>query len=474
MPFVSLFSGAGIGDLGWRAAGFELLASCELERDRAALARRNFPEAAHFDADVSEVADELCGHVERRLSQACRELFLLSCTAPCQGMSKNGQGTLLNNARQGKRPQLDPRNRLILPALRVINRLQPMWIVFENVVEMQNTVIEDEHGKLRPILEVIRTSLGPSYFGAAHRVEFADYGVPQRRQRLITIYTRDANLRHSFDAGMALLPPRTHAQRATGRLKRWVSVEDALCDFPPLDAQTAEQARAPDVLFHRVPVLDPKKYEWIRHAPLGASAFDNQCVNPECGCDRNPAHGTGRGEDGINRANRDTPLHCMKCGHELPRPYVVGSDGQKRIMSGYTSAYKRMAPHLPAPTLTRNLSYACSDQKVHPRQNRVLSLAEAMTLQTISDYAYEWGPLEFADGKKTKRLPVASDGLIRLVIGESVPPRFLHLLGEHLKRLSGQARGVTLHQEPGGERSGDLEREQEQTLANAQTQLALW
>jgi DNA (cytosine-5)-methyltransferase 1 len=104
-------------------------------------------------------------------------------------MSKNGQGTLLRNARAGKRPALDPRNRLILPALDVIAALRPRWVVFENVVEMRNTLIEDGDRGLRPILEVIFDRLA-GYGGAAHDVEFADHGVPQRRQRLITVLTR--------------------------------------------------------------------------------------------------------------------------------------------------------------------------------------------------------------------------------------------------------------------------------------------
>jgi DNA (cytosine-5)-methyltransferase 1 len=112
-------------------------------------------------------------------------------------------------------------------------------------------------------------------------------------------------------------------------------------------------------------------------------------------------------------------------------------------MSGYTSAYKRMDPDLPAPALTRNLSYPCSDQKLHPYQNRVLSLAEAMRLQTIDRYAYHWGPIAVTRGKRTRVRPVAPDSLIRLVIGESVPPFFLELLGRHLLSAARQKRYVT-------------------------------
>jgi DNA (cytosine-5)-methyltransferase 1 len=431
---VSLFCGAGIGDLGFRAAGLQLLATCELEADRSALAELNFPEARHFAEGIESVGDKLCDFVTRQLAAKREELFLLSCTAPCQGMSKNGQGTLLNNVRRGLRPKLDPRNRLILPALEIIQKLRPRWVVFENVCEMRQTLIEDSAGQLRRILDVIDDALRPrGYVGAAYDVEFADYGIPQRRQRLITVYTRDPQAKARFSGDASFLPPPTHARQPTGDFERWVSVKEALADFARLDGKSPRTARSKKHPFHYVPVLDPKKYAWIKHTPPRRSAFDNQCRNPACRYQGNAIHGSSHGRDGINRSHKHTPLYCEQCGELLPRPYIELPNGRKRIMSGYTSAYKRMDGSLPAPALTRNLSYPCSDQKVHPTQNRVLSLAEAMRLHTIDDYDYRWG-----DGAGTKSM--VRDSLIRTVIGESIPPRFLELLGRHLLQFTSSAR----------------------------------
>lgn len=432
---VSLFSGAGIGDLGFRAAGLQFLTMCELEADRAALARGNFPEANVITGDVAEVAGSITESTLQQLEKAQQELFLLACTAPCQGMSKNGQGTLLRNIRRGDRPAMDPRNRLILPALKLIKTLRPKWAVFENVIEMRNTVIEEDNREVKFILDVIFDTLAPDYVGEAYDVEFADYGVPQRRQRLITVGTRDEEARRRFSDGFLLIPRATHARTPGKGVANWVSVMDAIGHFPALDASNEDRAACTTVPFHRVPVLDPKKYEWIRHTPLGRSAFDNQCINPECLFQGNGTHGASHDDEGINRAHRDTPLYCQRCRSLLPRPYTedAGVEGGRRIMSGYTSAYKRMEASLPAPALTRNLSYPCSDQKIHPLQNRVLSLAEAMTLHTMNRYEYRWGPIQYRNGKGTKRVAVAPDSLIRLVIGESVPPLFFELLGRHLR-----------------------------------------
>lgn len=433
---VSLFSGAGIGDLGFRAAGINFIAMCELEQDKAELSKINYPEVEHFNKNIEQVENKLCDYVSNYLSRTNEQLFLLSCTAPCQGMSKNGQGTLLKNIRNGTRPTLDPRNRLILPALKIIQRLKPLWVIFENVIEMRNTAIQDENGKIRPILEIVQDCLYPlNYVGTAYDVEFADYGIPQRRQRLITVYTRDNEAIRRFSEGIPLIPPCTHAKKPKGKLSQWVSITEALADFPPLDGKSEYTAACNNILFHYVPVLDPKKYEWIRHTPPCKSAFDNQCVNVQCRFDGNPTHGASHGMDGINRAHKNTPLICQKCGSLLPRPFTEMDDGSKRIMSGYISAYKRMDGSLPAPALTRNLSYACSDQKIHPTQNRVLSLAEAMRLQTIDFYNYKWGPLIIKKGVKIIKKQYISDTIIRLVIGESIPPRFLEILGEYIKKI---------------------------------------
>jgi len=433
----SLFTCAGIGDLGFRAAGARFIAMNEIESDRAALARLNFPEAEHSTDDIHSAIDTICSTIQHRLGAAEQELFLLSCTAPCQGMSSAGMGSLLNNIRSGKRPKLDPRNRLILPALEIIQRVRPLWVVFENVVGMKNAVIEDQEGRPRRILEIIRDVLGSEYVGYAYEVEFADYGIPQRRQRLITVYTRDERAKSSFMAGESLVPRATHAQAGRKGLLSWVSVKEALQDFPPLDSKTPKDANHPPLPFHRVPVLDPKKYEWIRHTPLGRSAFDNQCISQTCRFDGNSCHGTHRGKDGINRARNNTPLYCERCKSLLPRPYTVERNGSLRIMRGYTSAYKRMPADLPAPTISRNLSFPCSDQKIHPFQNRVLSLAEAMRLQTIDSYPFRWGPLVYTDDRgRTVSRKVAPDTLVRLVIAESIPPRFTELLTQHLLRMS--------------------------------------
>lgn len=421
MKAITLFSSAGIGDLAIKASDIEILVANELLNDRVSLHRRNFPETKMIEGDIWEKKNEILDTTLNLLDG--EELDFIFATPPCQGMSKNGQGKLLNGIRNGTKSKFDKRNQLIIPTLDIILELRPKIVLFENVPEMENTVILDENENPVNVIEYIKKRLGSEYAGKAEVVQFADFGVPQRRSRLITIFSRLDHIKEYLYRNNSLIPSRTHAKNGGRGLQSWVTVRDVISTLPKLDSKTKELTES-KIPFHKISVLDPVKYWWVENTPPEKGAFDNQCVNKKCGYKENPTHGATHDHKGINRANKTTPLYCLKCGELLPRPSVKDKGtGKLRIMSGYTSAYKRMAWDLPSSTLTTNLSYACSDQKLHPEQNRVLSLYEAFKLHTLDQFPYVW---EHENGK------IAKDTSIREVIGESIPPKAIYLIVQHL------------------------------------------
>lgn len=424
---ISLFSSAGIGDLALRDAGINVLVANELLNDRAELFKRNFPETKMIVGDIRAHKREIIRSTVNALKG--RQLDILFATPPCQGMSKNGRGKLLAGIRAGIKPGIDERNLLVLEVIDIAHALKPKTIVIENVPEMAGTIIADRNGNFGTMPEILSAGL-KGYVGKWEVIEFADYGVPQRRQRLITVFSKDTAIIDNLINQRSILPESTHAQSPSLLQEKWVSVLDAISGLPALDAKN-KQAATSDLPFHRVPMLDEEKYFWVSNTPAGKGAFDNQCV--ACGCSDNPTHSASKNDQGINRAHKCTPIRCIRCGALLPRPWV--RDGEEhRLMSGFTSAYKRMRGDMPASALTRNLSYACSDQKLHPTQNRVLSICEALIIHTVNDFRYYW---ERPDGK-----PV-SDKTIREVIGESIPPKGLAIIFKHIvnamnkKSLSG-------------------------------------
>jgi DNA (cytosine-5)-methyltransferase 1 len=426
MTAISLFSSAGIGDLSLNSSGFDVLVANELISERAEIFSCNFPETLSLVGDIWEQENKIIAETKRLL--AGRTLDVLFATPPCQGMSKNGRGKLLNSIRKGDKPIHDERNRLIIPCMNIAVALKPRFFVMENVPELENTVIikNDNPEDVIFILDYVAERLGSEYKGVWEVVEFADYGVPQRRQRLITVFSWDVFVNEYMQKFKTVLPERTHAKIPNNGKLPWLTVRGSIAGLPPLDAGSQLTCKDKNNPFHQVPLLDKDKYFWVSNTPPEKGAFDNQCINPICLCKENPIHSAAHNEEGINRASQETPLYCIDCGEILPRPWVKnGAD--IRLMKGFTSAYKRMNWDLPSSTLTRNLSYACSDNKLHPDQHRVLSLYEAMLLHTITDFNYKW---QRTDGKRV------SDKLIREAIGESIPPRGLKAIFKHLMRLA--------------------------------------
>lgn len=423
---ISLFSSSGIGDLGLRANGINTIIGCELLEERMNLFHNNYPKAKCFQGDIWDLKNDIIEYYELKYKEPP---FLILATPPCQGMSSNGMGKMLNDYRKGLRPKMDERNRLIIPALDVVKALQPKWVILENVANMTNTLIFDENDELINIIDYIERELGSDYFGQPTVVDVADYGVPQHRKRLITVLSRNDNEKAllEFENNGKLMPRYTHSMNGDLFTRQWVTLREAIGSLPPLRAEKGLNKSEGFNGLHKVPLLDEKKLFWVDNTKEGDTAFNNQCVNPKCGYQGNKVHGASHDKDGINKSHKDTPLYCEKCGALLPRPWVEDKKtGEKRLMKGFTSAYKRMKWDEPASTLTQNFQFACSDNKIHPSQSRVLSLYEGLVLQSIADYEYSFS----INGKN------CSDSLIRDTIGESVPPRVIDLISAYIIELS--------------------------------------
>ena len=416
---LSLFSSAGIGELGIRASGIDIVVANELRPDRCGLYRENHPETALLEGDIWDLRDVLVAQCREQLGGEA--LYLAYATPPCQGMSTNGAGKLKSEIAAGRRPPIDERNRLVVPAMDVVGQLSPRWVLFENVPGMKDTVIA-EGGKPWNVIDYIAARLGSEYEGGSVVINCSDYGVPQLRKRLITVFTRDPRGKEYLRAHEGSIL--TEADKVPP-----ASLWDAIRDLPPLDAV---EGRNEDLDFHplhRVGVMQPEKYWWISHTPEGDTAFNNQCVNPECLFQGNPRH-IDEVHEGRAVASKSTPIYCSQCGQLLPRPTIVDrKTGERRLIRGFHSAYRRMDRSKPARAITINFPFEASDNKVHPTQNRVLSTYEALVVQTIADYKYDWE----IDGEPVQR------GLIAQAIGESVPPLLTELItGKMLAVSSGE------------------------------------
>lgn len=411
---ISLFSSAGIGELGILNTGVEVICANELVGSRCQLYKENYRETKLFEGDVWHLNEKIIEFTKTQLDDD--ELFLVYATPPCQGMSTNGYGKLKAEVEAGRRAPIDARNELVIPALTIIKEVNPKWVLFENVPGMRHTVIE-HNGELIKIVDLIKRELGSKYIGNAEVVECSKFGIPQLRKRLITVYTRD-------EAGIDYFK-KNGSFFSMGDQKPLKTLWDAISDFPILDAKKGLNKDKNDPL-HYVNIMNEEKYWWVENTKEGDTAFNTQCVNEECRFQLNRKH-VDTIENGKAVSSRETPIYCEKCGSLLPRPSLIDKKtGERRAIRGFHSAYRRMVKDTPARTLTRNFPFEASDNKIHPTQNRVLSISEALRIQTISDYEYKW----CVDGKTVNKSVIAD------CIGESVPPALIEIIVQKMIELS--------------------------------------
>lgn len=159
---LSLFSSAGIGELGVKAAEMSILVSNELLQNRCKLYSENYPGVDSICEDIWEKEDEI---IEKWRKKTSENPFLIYATPPCQGMCSIGVGKLLSEIKKGNRKPGDHRNRLIIPTLHIVNKLKTEWLLLENVATMHYTIIEDEDGNYVNIIDYIHKQLGDEYEG---------------------------------------------------------------------------------------------------------------------------------------------------------------------------------------------------------------------------------------------------------------------------------------------------------------------
>lgn len=147
-------------------AGFRTIAACEIDPVAIATYRINHPAVHVFGGDIRKVDSAA---IKELLNK--KPLHLLAGCPPCQGFSSLRR---LNK----KRSVRDSRNSLVDEYYRFIEELRPLTIMMENVPGLQNYFkFQNVIKKLERIGYRLDTAV----------VNVADYGVPQRRKRLILV-----------------------------------------------------------------------------------------------------------------------------------------------------------------------------------------------------------------------------------------------------------------------------------------------
>jgi len=191
---LSLFSGAGGLDLGFRRAGFNVPLAVDAEASAVATLEGNAEAGTTLVADLRKLTAQQIVAKLRSSGQPLPRGVIGG--PPCQGFSRG-------NAR--KNPK-DPRNRLPFTYAKLLGELDELigidFFVFENVIGL----IENKRLYAR-----IEKSFEAAGFRLFHKqVDAEDFGVPQTRRRLFLVGLNAARFAHEtfvFPRGRAR--PRT-------------------------------------------------------------------------------------------------------------------------------------------------------------------------------------------------------------------------------------------------------------------------
>lgn len=169
---IELFAGAGGLALGLEMAGFDALGLIEIDKNSSETMKHNRPCWNVINDDISNLSIlDLTSYFNIQKG----ELDLLSGGAPCQSFSYAGNRLGLDDAR----------GTLFYHYAIFLKKLQPKMFLFENVKGLLN----HDQGRTYSIIHDIFKETG--YTIKKKVLNAWEYGVPQKRERLITIGIRN-------------------------------------------------------------------------------------------------------------------------------------------------------------------------------------------------------------------------------------------------------------------------------------------
>lgn len=337
---VDLFCGVGGLTKGVANTGINVLAGIDLDADcKYAYTVNNKSDFIH--ASVSEIDSTVILNLYPKNGVK----ILMGC-APCQPFST------YNN----KKGKIKHKDWFLLDSFAEhIKKIQPDIVSMENVPSLEKEEI---------FQSFINTLEKNNYFVSYKVVNAADYGVPQRRKRLLLLASKYGEIK--------LIEP-THKNNQ-------ITVREAIGDLIEIEAGEIDKN---DIL-HTASKLSDLNLERIRHSKQGGTWKDwPEKILPEC--------------------------------------------YKKQSGSTYSAVYGRMCWDDVAPTLTTQFTRYGTGRYGHPTQNRALSLREGAILQSFPrDYKFTEN-INYDKTKVAKHIGNAVPVKLGEVIGKSIKQHLIKL-----------------------------------------------
>lgn len=354
---VSLFSGGGGLDLGFMAAGYDIIWAIDNNRNAVDTYKANIGEHIICE-DINKIDVTRIPHAD-----------IVIGGPPCQSFSL-----------AGKREVEDARGQLVWKYIHIIEAVKPEAFLFENVMGLLSA--KNSNGeKIAELLKAAFQEIG--YSIVTRTVNAADYGIPQRRKRVIIVGLKNG-IKFEF-------PAITHNETGLG-LKKYVSVSEALGDLPEAIADESNLAE-----YTTLPQNDYQK-------KMRSDKYVTEHFMPQ-----------------MSELDKFIISYVKPGGNYMDIPPNVKSNRIKRLQKegGHTTCYGRLAPDAPSYTINTYFNRPNVGCNIHYSEERLITVREALRLQSFPD-SY----VLVSSSKQGKNL----------IVGNAVPPMLAEIMANQLKK----------------------------------------
>ncbi len=358
---IDLFAGAGGFSLGFQEAGFEILAAIDRSHSALKTYSHNLSDVNTVEADITELPPQ---KLFEQADIIPTDIDVVIGGPPCKGFST-----------AGKMDPSNPKNSLVANYINIVSKINPEAVIMENVTGILSMC--DGEYKDR-IVNAFRQE-GYDIPDNPPILNAADYGVPQRRERVFFFASREGQL--NAPSPTHYNPACDSGQMPDSATHPWISTEEAIGDLSFL--RYGEKA---------------SKYKLY---PL----TEYQQTMRENAGDYPPNH------EATNHTNRVRErfkqLDHGDTGEDLPPEYQTKKH-----------SLQRWHPEKPAATVT-----TLPDDFVHYQWPRTPTVRELARLQSFPDWFEFKGPRTTGGKRRRHTVPQYSQ------VGNAVPPRLAKQVG---------------------------------------------
>lgn len=172
-------------DLGLEQAGFQTKVCLEIDAKARETLRRNRPGWIQAEPGDAIVVARHPGPVLRAAGLTRSDVALIAGGPPCQPFSKAGHWTA-----SGPTRMRDPRARTVSAYLNIVDFVLPDVLLFENVAGFAFKGENQGYRALARGIQRINENRGTRYLPQLIKINAAEYGVPQLRERIFVIAHR--------------------------------------------------------------------------------------------------------------------------------------------------------------------------------------------------------------------------------------------------------------------------------------------